>query len=205
MSNRCRYLINHFKKNSKNLKNTQTGISLIELLVCIAMVAILFSITMPALSPLLWKNKIVVSINELDRAISLARSTAISTGKIVTLCKSHDGIQCGGNWNQGFIVFSDQNADRLINGEDQLIRVFLAFKSQGSLKFKAFQNKQYLQMTPLGFTNFQNGNFTFCPVNKDPSLAQQLIVSRTGRTRYAQDLDGDGIREDTMGQPMDCS
>lgn len=59
-------------------------------------------------------------------------------------------------------------------------------------------------MTPRGTTNYQNGNFSFCPSNKNPALARQIIVSATGRTRYARDLDGDGIVENSKGQPLHC-
>ncbi len=186
-------------------RRSNAGFNLVELLIILAISAILLNLAVPELSQAFERNQAKVAINEINRAIILARYTAINNGVITTLCKSRDGKQCGGQWQEGFIVFTDSNADRVINGNDQLIRIFPKFASAGTLTFRAFQNKQYLQMTPEGFTNYQNGNFTFCPESRDVRLAQQIIVNRTGRTYFASDADGDGIKEGANGKAIKCS
>lgn len=187
------------------LKNKpNSGFNLIELLIVLTILAILVNLALPGLSQSVERNQARVAINEITRAINLTRYTAINNGVITTLCRSEDGQNCGGQWQQGFIVFTDSNADRLINGNDQLIRVFPELASAGTLKFRAFQNKQYLQMTPQGFTNYQNGNFTFCPASNNAMLAQQVIVNRSGRTYFASDTDGDGIKEGANGKTISC-
>ena len=54
------------------------------------------------------------------------------------------------------------------------------------------------------FVLFQNGNFTFCPMNSDKTLAMQLIVNNIGRIRVAKDTNGDGIIDDAKGKPISC-
>lgn len=184
---------------------TNSGFNLIELLIVMALIAIFVNLALPSFSLLVERNQAQVAINEINRAIALTRFTAINNGVMTTLCRSEDGQNCGGQWQQGFIVFTDSNADRLINDNDSLIRVFPSLNSSGTLKFRAFQNKQYLQMTPLGFTNYQNGNFTFCPASNDPALAQQVIINRSGRTYFASDRDGDGIKEGANGKALSCN
>ena len=181
------------------------GFNLIELIIVLAILAILVNLGLPALSQSFERNQARVVINEINRAISLTRFTAVNNAVMTTLCKSEDGQNCGGLWQQGFIVFTDRNADRIINGNDRLIRVFPEIAGSGSIKFRAFQNKQYLQMTPQGFTNYQNGNFTFCPASNDPKLAQQIIINRSGRTYFARDKDGDGIKEGANGKALICN
>lgn len=180
------------------------GYTLIELCVTLGIVFILLNLGLPSYSALLARQQSQVEVERLNRAISIARHTAVNEGRMTTLCRSSDGFQCGGQWQQGYIVFTDHNGDRQINGTDRLVEVFPALSRGVSLRYRAFQNKQYLQMTPAGFTNYQNGNFTFCPDSKDPALAQQLIVNRAGRTYLARDLDGDGIREGANGKPISC-
>jgi len=59
-------------------------------------------------------------------------------------------------------------------------------------------------MTPRGTTNYQNGNFTWCPANGDPLMIRQVVVSLTGRTRFAKDSDGDGVVENSQGKEVEC-
>lgn len=186
------------------MSTTDSGFSLVELIVVMALLAILINLGIPALSHSFERNQARVAINAIYRAINLTRFTAINHGVMTTLCKSADGQSCGGQWQQGFIVFTDRNADRHVNDDDRLIQVFPAPSESGTLLFRAFQNKQYLQMTPQGFTNYQNGNFTFCPQNKDSSLAQQVIINRSGRTYFAKDSDGDGFKEGANGKAISC-
>lgn len=195
--------MSNFSIQSKN--KSSSGFNLVEILIVLTLLAILINLGLPALSNTVERNQAKVVINEINRAISLTRFTAINSGLITTLCRSENGTSCGGQWQDGFIVFTDRNADRVINSNDQLIRVFPEPASTGTLTFRAFQNKQYLQMTPQGFTNYQNGNFTFCTSSNDPKLAQQLIINRSGRTYFASDNNGDGIKEGANGKALTCN
>lgn len=181
-----------------------TGFTLIELLLVLFIMSILFSLSLPNFRQLYESKKADVVIQKVSQAIQLARVSAIRSGKLVTLCRSDNGSECGGQWQDGIIVFSDRNGDRKINQDDELQR-FITFPGiEGSLKWRAFQNRQYLQITNQGFTRYQNGNFTYCPDNGEASLARQLIINRTARIRFATDSDGDGIKEDSQGRPISC-
>ncbi|MDT8399016.1 MAG: GspH/FimT family pseudopilin, partial [Pseudomonadales bacterium] len=187
------------------VNSTVRAFTLLELLAVLGIVAILFNLVSPGLAGWLQHRQADKVINDIARAISLARAAAIDDGTLVTFCRSRDGRTCSGSWEAGSIVFSDHNGDRLLNGRDRLLYRLEAIKFPGQLTFRSFQNRQYLQMTPLGFTRKQNGNFTWCPQNQDSRLAQQLIINQAGRTRIAQDRDGDGYREDSQGRALNCS
>ena len=180
------------------------GISLLELLIVLFILSILFGISLPGYQNVVENRRGDAVLKKLASAIQLARSSAISTGSLATLCRSADGAECGGRWQDGIIVFSDHNGDRKINQEDKLLRYISFDDGSGSIRWRAFQNRQYLQITSQGFTRYQNGNFTYCPRNKEAEYARQLIINRTARMRYAIDSDGDGIREDSRGQPIRC-
>ncbi len=179
--------------------------TLLELLICLTILMILFSASIPDFSH--WKNRREADriINEISTLINMTRSYAISNNIMMTLCRSDDGLACQGSWEQGSIIFSDENADHIVNGNDRIFFRTPALDITGTIKLRAFQNKQYLQMTPRGFTNYQNGNFTYCPANNDNKLAQQIILSLSGRVRFALDNDGDGIREDSKGEALSCA
>ena len=181
------------------------GLSLIEMLVCMSIVAFLvLQVATPDFAGMRQRKKIDGLMRELIGAVDMARSHAVAENVMVTFCRSNDGIHCQGKWHEGSILFTDFNADRIINGQDRLLFRLDPMALEGSLEFRSFQNRQFLQMNSRGFTNYQNGNFTFCPASKDPRLARQIIISLTGRTRFARDKDGDGIAEDSQGKPLYC-
>lgn len=187
------------------MARTATGLSLIELLIVLGLIAFF---TVKAATPGFanWRERRTADalMQELIGAIDMARAFAIAENVMVTFCRSNDGVHCQGGWADGSIIFTDFNADREINGADRLVFRLEPMQLAGTLKFNSFQNRQYLQMTSRGFTNYQNGNFTFCPASKDPRLARQIIVSMTGRTRFARDRDGDGVVEDSQGKALVC-
>ena len=181
------------------------GFTLVELLLVLSILSILLGLSLPNFQAMYAQRHADTVIRKVSEAIQLARMSAIRTGKLVTLCRSDSGVEWGGQWQDGIMVFSDRNGDRKIN-QDDVLQQFITFPGiNGSLKWRAFQNRQYLQITNQGFTRYQNGNFTYCPNNGDASLAHQLIINRTARIRFAKDSDGDGIKEDSRGRPISCS
>ncbi len=187
------------------MKRKYQGISLVELLVMLSVVGALLLNVSPNGFARPQEVKLIDGVmSDIMAAIAMARSAAIFEAQMVTFCRSNDGKKCQGSWHEGSIIFTDKNADKILNGEDRLLYKLDAIAVQGNLSFNSFRNKQYLQMTPRGTTNNQNGNFTFCPSDKNPVLARQIIISFTGRTRHAKDTDGDGIVENSKGQALHC-
>ncbi len=181
------------------------GLTLLELLVCLFILSILLNSALPALGEAVTHKRSDVSARQLELAIELARNAAITRNLTVTLCRSNNGEDCDGAWHDGVLVFTDQNENRELDKEDSVVRYVVFYDYDGTITWRAFQNRQYLQITSLGFTKYQNGNFTICPKNKDLRFARQLIINRTARVRHAQDKDGDGIREDSRRRPIRCS
>jgi type IV fimbrial biogenesis protein FimT len=187
------------------MERWETGLSLIEILVVLGIVAVLSLGGLPEVSSWRERREIDAVMHGLMGAIDMARSHAVAENVVVTFCRSNDGLNCQGKWSEGSIVFTDLNADRAVNGADRLLFRLEPMRPAGTLEFRSFQNRQFLQMNARGFTNYQNGNFTFCPAGKDPRLARQIIISMTGRTRFARDKDGDGVAEDSQGKPLYCN
>jgi type IV fimbrial biogenesis protein FimT len=185
--------------------DTGRGHSLLEIFIVLGIIGILLSLSLPGYQELVQKTAGNSSLRLLAKHIAIARSNAIATNLTVTLCPSDDGQTCSRTWSNGYIVFTDRNEDRIINQDDKLIRHQQARSRSGAITWRAFQNRQYLQIDAMGFMRHQSGNFTYCPHSNVPAHAHQIIVNATGRTRFAIDSDGDGIREGSNGTPLNCN
>jgi type IV fimbrial biogenesis protein FimT len=82
------------------------GFTLIELMVALAVAALLFAIGVPMLRDVTLGSRLSASANDLLASVQLARSEAIKRNQAVTLCASADGVACAGvgGWEQGWIV-----------------------------------------------------------------------------------------------------
>lgn len=84
----------------------QRGFTLIEMMVTIAVMAILLMIAVPSFNEAMLGSKLGSYANNLVSGAHLARSEAIKRNGAVSLCVSNsDGTACGsGGWEQGWIV-----------------------------------------------------------------------------------------------------
>jgi len=105
------------------------GFTLIELLVTVALIAIVLAIGLPNFQQAIRSNRVATAANELMAAIALARSEAMREKGGGHVCASRDGTGCGGDWSDGWIVWTDRNRDdspssdevlRYVRGPDQI-------------------------------------------------------------------------------------
>jgi type IV fimbrial biogenesis protein FimT len=102
---------------------------LIELLVTIAVAAVLISLAVPSFRVFVQNSRIATQTNDLVTDISFARSEAIKSGATASLCTSAAGLACdgGGNWSAGRLVWVDTNGNNALDaGEVRRFREQLA-------------------------------------------------------------------------------
>ncbi len=93
----------------------KSGFTFIELLVTLAVVAIMLAMSVPGFQAMLSGNAIASLSNEFVAALHLTRSEAIKRGTRVTMCKSANSTvtppTCGGSgWQDGWLIFVDSSA-----------------------------------------------------------------------------------------------
>lgn len=123
--------------------NRNAGFTLIELIVTLALAAIILTIGVPSFQEAIQNNRRTTQVNEFISALNITRSEAIRRGMQITMCKSTDGTNCnttacdastGNNcWEKGWIIFADTNSS---GGPDagEIINVHSAFSSNMSLR-----------------------------------------------------------------------
>jgi type IV fimbrial biogenesis protein FimT len=85
------------------------GFTLVELLVTMAVAAVLLAVAVPSFRSTILSNRLTSTTNDLVGSLAQARSEAIKRGSRVTVCMSANGTTCAtaGTWAQGWISFVD--------------------------------------------------------------------------------------------------
>lgn len=170
------------------------GLSLLEMMVTLSIVAILSGIAAPSFAGLMRDSARTTAVNDFIHALFLARSEAIKRGRIVSLCKSSDGSTCSNRadtWSGGWIVFVNDDGDDLPQrdeGED-ILWVYQGW-SNGSITSNrlAYSFRAYNQ-------GVVNGTLLFCD-SRGGAHARAIIISQTGRPRVSQ--------RDSSNKPLRC-
>jgi type IV fimbrial biogenesis protein FimT len=176
------------------------GITIIELMITLTVIAILTAVAAPTFTSLIQDNRLVTQVNELQASLSFARSEAIRRNNYVTTCRSNDGTSCSGNWENGWIVFVNDNADSTVNGGEAVLLIHGAITSNNTITF----NRARVTYTGNGIARGgSNGTFTLCD-DRGPTSAKGIIVSNTGRARLAIDSNANGIVENGSNTNVSC-
>ncbi|MBU6438541.1 MAG: GspH/FimT family pseudopilin, partial [Betaproteobacteria bacterium] len=106
------------------------GVTLIELMVVLALIAILLTIGVPSYQSFTTSNRMSGELNNLLGDLQYARAEAIKLGRPVVVCTSSDGATCTGasNWMVGRIVYADVNNDGTVQASE-ILRVQPALTS----------------------------------------------------------------------------
>ena len=189
------------------------GFSLIELMITVALAAIVLAMGVPAFGDLVQDNRMATLINDLVTDLNLARSEAIKQAVPLTICKRNTaGTNCNnaGNWSDGWIVFSDLNdngnldddgdANLCETGEDCVLRAHAPFPASNLVKF----SRNRLTYDAQGFSYGYTGTFVFCD-GRGYTKARGRIISNPGRIRATADSNGNGIHEDSSGNEFTAS
>lgn len=91
---------------SKQVLARLRGFSLLELMVAIAVVAILVVAAVPSLISVVNGNRLTAQANEVMASLQQARMEAIRRNRSVTVCRTTDGATCAGagSWNRWITV-----------------------------------------------------------------------------------------------------
>ena len=169
-----------------NFFKYSNGLTFIELLITLAIMSILAANVFPSFSAIIGQERSAILTNTLSGSLAYARSEAVTKQSTIITCQSNDGNQChrSGNWHNGWIIFSDKNANKQRDPEETLLRVYPPINNGTQATFKGSTGiRHYMKYKPSGQA-FPNGSFLIC--NPNIGVGKALIMTRSGRLRLSK-------------------
>ncbi len=161
----------------------QPGLTLIELLITLSVIAIIAGLSTPSFVELIQRNRIAAAANELVAGIQLARQFAVTENAVTRICPSASGQRCDAEnrWDQGWIIFHDPDNNGQPNCVEDIVRV--GHPLDGLVSDSA--GRTSIRFLPTGFASGTNLTIKLCDPN-NPENARAVIVSNPGRPRVAE-------------------
>ncbi len=165
------------------------GWSLLELLLALALLAVLLTLGGTSLTPLRQKYQLQAQAQDLLSTLALARSEAVKRGVRVTACVSSDGVHCQsvGDWTQGWVLFEDTDGNALRADTEPLVQVHaalptgvLASGNSTVVRYVSYApNSRSLQTSGAP----QAGTITLCRASAQSNAGWQLVINFVGNAR----------------------
>lgn len=174
------------------------GFTLIELMVAVAVFAILMAFAAPNLSDFSERNRLASQTNILVAHLNLARSEAVKRNRELKICISnpaHNACTTTGKWEDGWMIFIDANSDNdyATADGDTLIQVGDALG--GGITVRSTQFANLLTYNNDGSVT-SAGTFKVCNEAATLSMARALVIRTAGHVTLGKDPDDDGIPND---------
>lgn len=165
------------------------GFTFVEMMVSLTITSLLAMLAVPWLGSFVDAAQLTSAANGFVASLQLARSEAIKRNHRVVLCKSADGIACAvsGAWEQGWIIFDDEDNNGSRGGAEELLHRQVALPS-GLRLTGNLHVASYVAFVPTGVTKlvgggFQAGTLTLCHQSLPSPEARQIILNAVGRPR----------------------
>lgn len=177
------------------------GFNLLELMITLAVAAILLGLAAPNFSEMIRNNRLTSSANDLLRSTQFARSEALKRQAAVVVCATADSSAMPPACNNGafrdWIVFVDSDGDWAVDAAEMVLERHGAVHALVTVRN---DNKGIVSYAASGFStpppdaNTASRNIVFCDQRGNQqigtnSTARAILISATGRSRVSKQSD----------------
>ncbi len=171
-------------------KKSQFGLTLLELLVALVISSILVGVAVPSFKNIINSNRMLSKADLLKGALALARSESAKRNLQVSLCKSSNLSSCDNStdWDQGWIVFVDADADMVRDVGEPILQKFSALSTGYTISASASfaDSLAFLPTGALAAGGSVTDGFRICGPDQNTANGRSIFVNAAGRPRIAE-------------------
>lgn len=167
-------------RNGRRGHTGQFGITLIEQIMALAILAVLVSIAAPSLGGLVSRNRLQSTQMDYIAGLQHAREAAVMHGVPIVFCPSSDGEQCqaSSTWDQGWLIGEDRDGDYQPDHQP----LYTGASSDTRLHVRSSPGRYRVRFHPDGSAAGSNLTLTMC-LDGQGERGLSVVVSNAGRIR----------------------
>jgi type IV fimbrial biogenesis protein FimT len=168
------------------------GFTLVELMVTVAVIAVVLAVSVPAFARLQGNFQLRSSAHRLVAAINLARTEALQRRQSVSLCPSTMGGDCSGDYSHGWVLFNDTDRDlKFAPGIEEVILRGQGLPAGYTVTDRTGSNRvtETITYSPDGSAR-RNQTLLLCAPPAKGIEPYAIVLNRVGRVRVAR---GEGL------------
>ncbi|MBY0240870.1 MAG: GspH/FimT family pseudopilin [Burkholderiaceae bacterium] len=162
----------------------QRGRTLLEMLVALAIAAILLCAALPTGHALLRRQQLQAAVADLHAALDTARALAIARGSVIVVAPH------AGGWERGWTIFADRDGDAKPGPDDEIIleQGVLADGIHIRMKFTGSASQDYIAYNSAGRS---------CRADKSQTARWGTLTVEAGPQQYL-------VRINMLGRARVC-
>ncbi|GAA5217003.1 GspH/FimT family pseudopilin [Corallincola platygyrae] len=163
------------------MRSKDSGFTLVELMVTLAIAVILATLAAPSFIDSLESSRAKSASNDIHKAFQLARGEAVARKIPTTVCPM-ETTSCGTDWSKGIAVFQDANGNGAFdNGTDTFLKKVDIFSTQDLIKATGSSVTFSVQGTTTDMLTIN-----YCP-GKEATNGRKVVLSMSGRSRVSKE------------------
>lgn len=183
--------------NSRLCQARSRGVTLIEIMVAMLVMAVLTALAAPSFQAMSRRNRVDTTLYLLTSHFASARIAAITHNVPVVICPSRGDGLCrqDSDWGDHWLMFRDPDGN---HQPDEAIDIYRSDPAprNSQLRILSTAGRRHLRYLPSGYSSGNNLTVRIC---YDGEVSGLVVVNNAGRIRTARPRDSEPCAEGATG------